>query len=185
MVFAKDYNSNKTFRQNVASKFTSKIVVNKSNANKPNKRVKSSSEKKQVEVARTPSLVPPGPSEEILEKLKFYKKKGNNSKENTNPKDRWSYTQAFTPKIDEILKLKENFPNLLAKKIERIHKTINDSGKIKSRINITTKKPSRRQIIILMSNNNKLKFMTLFNVHIANLNRVLKNIKSDIIANFI
>ena len=117
--------------------------------------------------------------------MKFYKKKGNNSKENTNPKDRWSYTQAFTPKIDEILKLKENFPNLLAKKIERIHKTINDSGKIKSRINITTKKPSRRQIIIPMSNNNKLKFMTLFNVHIANLNRVLKNIKSDIMANFI
>ena len=50
---------------------------------------------------------------------------------------------------------------------------------------MTTKKPSRRQIIVPMSNNNKLKFMTLSNVHITNLNRVLKNIKSDVMANFI
>jgi len=147
---------------------------------KPNKRVKSSSKKKQVKVARTSSLVPPGPSKEILEKLKFYKKKDNNSKENTNFKNRQLYTQASTPKVDEILKLKENFPNLSAKKFESIYKTINDSGKIKSRINMTTKKPSKRQIIVFMSNNNKLKFMTSFNVHMTDLNRMLKNIKSDI-----
>ena len=33
-----------------------------------------------------------------------------------------------------------------------------------------------------MGNNNKIKFIALFNNHIANLNRVLKNIKSDVIA---
>jgi len=95
-----------------------------------------------------------------LEKSKFYKKKGNNSKENTNPKDRQLYTQVSTPNINKILKLKKNFPNLSAKKIRSIHKTINNSGKIKFRINMTTKKLSRRQIIVLMSNNNKLKFIT-------------------------
>jgi len=50
---------------------------------------------------------------------------------------------------------------------------------------MTTKEPSRRQIIIPISNDNKLKFMTMSNVHITNLNRILKNIKSDVMANFI
>lgn len=50
---------------------------------------------------------------------------------------------------------------------------------------MTTKDSSRRQIIVSMSDDNKLKFMLLSNSHIANLNRVLKNIKLDIIANFV
>lgn len=53
---------------------------------------------------------------------------------------------------------------------------------MKSRINMTTKEPSRRQIIIPMS---KLKLITLFNSHITNLNKVLKNTKSDIIVDFV
>ena len=47
---------------------------------------------------------------------------------------------------------------------------------------MTTKEPSRRQIIIPMS---KLKLITLFNSHITNLNKVLKNTKSDIIVDFV
>jgi len=46
------------------------------------------------------------------------------------------YAQVLAFKVSEI---KENFPNLLVKKIENIHKTINNSGKVKSRINMTTK----------------------------------------------
>ena len=90
------------------------------------------------------------------------------------------------PKYQEFWSLnKINFLNLSANKIKNIHNTINSSGKIKLRINITTKELSRKQIIIPMSNNNKLKFITLSNSHIANLNRALKNIKSDIIADFV
>ena len=90
------------------------------------------------------------------------------------------------PKYQEFWSLnKINFLNLSANKIKNIHNTINSSGKIKLRINITTKELSRKQIIISMSNNNKLKFITLSNSHIANLNRALKNIKSDIIADFV
>ena len=44
---------------------------------------------------------------------------------------------------------------------------------------------SRKQVIIPMSNVNKAKFMESSSTHITNLNRVLKNIKSEVIADFI
>ena len=50
---------------------------------------------------------------------------------------------------------------------------------------MTTKKPSRWQIIISISSNNITKFMSLSGEHITNINRVLKNIKSEIMTNFI
>lgn len=36
-----------------------------------------------------------------------------------------------------------------------------------------------------MSNNNKTKFMEMFSAHITNINRVLKNIKSEVIVDFV
>jgi len=36
-----------------------------------------------------------------------------------------------------------------------------------------------------MSNDNKAKFMALSNLHITNLNRILKNIKSNVRADFV
>ena len=62
---------------------------------------------------------------------------------------------------------------------------INNSSKVKPRINMTTKDPSRKQIIVPMGNNNKSKFMTSLNTHITNLNNMLKNTKLDIMADFI
>ena len=44
---------------------------------------------------------------------------------------RQSYVQVENPKVTDILKLKEDFLNLLAKNIESIHKIINDIGKPK------------------------------------------------------
>ena len=49
---------------------------------------------------------------------------------------------------------------------------------------MTTKGLLRKQIIVPMGNDNKTKFMALSSDHIANLNRVLKNIKSDIMADY-
>jgi len=82
------------------------------------------------------------------------------------------------------LKLKKNFSNLLAKKIENIYRIINDSGKVKPRINMTTKGLSRKQIIVSMGNDNKSKFIASSNLHITNLNSVLRNIKSEVIGDF-
>ena len=95
------------------------------------------------------------------------------------------FAQASASKVEDILKLKENFPNLLTKKIKNIHNLINSSRKIKPRINMTIKDLSRRQIIVPMSNDNKSKFITASSLHITNLNRVLKNIKSEVMADFV
>ena len=81
------------------------------------------------------------------------------------------------------------FTKLQVRKIGNIHKIINGSRKPKPKVNITTKKLSRKQVIISMSNENKTRFIEFSSKHIAkhiaNLNNVLKNIKSDVIADFV
>ena len=47
------------------------------------------------------------------------------------------------------------------------------------------KGPLRKQVIILISNNNKTKFIEDSCNHIININRILKNIKSEVIVDFI
>jgi len=85
----------------------------------------------------------------------------------------------------EILKIKKAFPNLQNKKIELIQKIISGKGKPKPCINMTTKGPSHKQVIILISTDNANKFVKDSSIHIANINRALKNIKSDVMANLI
>jgi len=72
-------------------------------------------------------------------------------------------------------------------KIDYIHKIINGSSKPKPKpkINMITKGLLRKQVIILISNDNKTKFMETFSAHITNINRVLKNIKSEVIVDFV
>ena len=50
---------------------------------------------------------------------------------------------------------------------------------------MTTKGSSRKQVIILMSNNNNTKFMRNSATHIANINRILRNVKSEVLVDFI
>jgi len=58
-------------------------------------------------------------------------------------------------------------------------------SKTKPYINMTTKGLSHKQIIISMSTDNISKFMLFLGKHVTNINRSLKNIKSDIIIDFI
>jgi len=95
------------------------------------------------------------------------------------------YTQVSFGNVKEIFKLKNNFSNFSFKKIKDIHMAINNLGKIKSCINITTKNSSCKQIIISMESNNSKKFMKFSDDHITNLNCALKDIKSDTIIDFI
>ena len=48
-----------------------------------------------------------------------------------------------------------------------------------------TKSSSRRQILVSMSLDNMNKIMILFNKYITNINRTFKNIKLEVIADFI
>ena len=50
---------------------------------------------------------------------------------------------------------------------------------------MTMKEPLRKQIIVPMSNDNKLKFIEESSVYVTNINRALKNIKSEVMADFV
>jgi len=101
----------------------------------------------------------------------------------TRPK---SYAQASKGDVNEIIKIKDAFPKLCPKKISEIHKVINNldmKGKLK--FNMTNKGPSRKQVIIPMGSNNPDRVMVHSNVHVANINSSLKNIKSEVAVDFI
>jgi len=86
------------------------------------------------------------------------------------------YAQVLFANIKKVIKIK---------KIKEIQKIINGFKKKKLRFNMTTKKPSRRQILVSMSSSNSAKIMAISSKHITNINRVLKIIKSDVMADFI
>ena len=98
-----------------------------------------------------------------------------------------SYVQASkqTNNTTEVIKIKNTFPTLNAQKIDQIHRIINGSSKPKPHIQITTKGPSRKQVIIPMSNNNINKFMKESLLHVANINQSLRNTKSEVLVDFI
>lgn len=124
----------------------------------------------QVEVVKLSPSILVGLSKKILKKLNFFNKKGKKAKELEKPTTSQSYTQVSVPNVSKILKLKKNFTSLLTKKIENIYKAINNSGKVRPKINMTTKEPLRKQIIIPISNNNKAKFITFLSTYITNIN---------------
>ena len=139
---------------------------------------------KVAEIIRLSLSIPVHLFKEILEKSKFFDKEKKPIaivKMNI----RQLYAQVANPKITDILKLKEDYLNLPAKKIENIHRIINNVGKPKSCIKMTTKGLSQKQIIVPMGKDNINKFIALSSVYIANLNRSLKNIKSDVMADYI
>ena len=85
-----------------------------------------------------------------------------------------------------MLKIKEAFPNLSNKKIEEMQKVINGSkDKVKLKINMTTKGPFRKQVIVPMNNDITKEFIKNSSLHVANINHALKTIKSNTIADFI
>jgi len=63
---------------------------------------------------------------------------------------------------------------------------MNDIGpKDRSKFNITTKDPSRKQIIIPMNTNNSKRVITQTNKHISNINKLLKGVKSNVYSDYI
>jgi len=78
------------------------------------------------------------------------------------------------------------FPNLPNKKIDLIQKVINRSiNKPKPRINMTTKSPSRKQVIVPINSELSKKFIKDLSLHVTNINHALKEIASKTIVDFI
>ena len=100
-----------------------------------------------------------------------------------------SYAQASKSnlsKIEDILQVKKAFPSLSADKVGKILKVKNSSeSKKKPKLNMTTRGPSRKEVIILMTKSNAELIMKSVYKQITNINEHLKNSNSDIIADFI
>ena len=135
--------------------------------------------KKKVKISIIPPLILPCP---VKSNKGIKKKVVNKNAKPTKPK---SYIQVSVTNINSIIKIKKNFSDLLLKKIEKVHKAVNDQKKIKYRINIMTKGPLYRQVIILMDSDNSTMILTKLLVYVVNINSALRNIKSNIITDFI
>ena len=98
-----------------------------------------------------------------------------------------SYAQASkqNTSTSDVIKIKETFSSISTKKINQINDIIKGSSKPKSWIQITTKSPSRKQVIIPMDNENNAKFIKNSAIHVTNINRNLRNAKSEVLVNFI
>ena len=101
-----------------------------------------------------------------------------------------SYAQAsksnILQKVEDVLQLKEAFPFLSADEVGKILK-IKDSGEgnKKPRIKMTTRELLRREVIIPMTKVNTELIINSAHIHISNVNKHLKNFKSDTFADFI
>jgi len=137
-----------------------------------------------VYIERIPSPIPAKSLKEVQEISKYFK---NLNAPPVNKILSKSYAQASkqASHTEEILKIKDTFPSLKVSKINNIQKIIKGSDKPKPHIKMTTKDPSRKQIIVLINSNNIKRFMNKSSNYIANLNRALKNMRTDVIVNFI
>jgi len=105
----------------------------------------------------------------------------------TNSRNSKLYAQASkqSTSTSDVIKIKNMFPSIGAKKIDQINEIIKGSSKPKHQINMTIKRPSHKQVIFPMSSDNRDKFMKNSAIHITNLNRNLNNVKSEVSVNVI
>ena len=139
---------------------------------------------KAAEIVRLPPPILAHPSKKVLEKSKFFGKRKNTITK-TKMNTRQLYAQVANLKVTNILKLKENYLNLSVRKIKNIYRIINDIDKTKLHIKITIKGLSQKQVIVPMDRTNVDKIMISSSIYITNINKALKNIKSDVIVNYV
>ena len=98
-----------------------------------------------------------------------------------------SYAQASkqTTSTSNMLKIKESFPALSANQVDWVNNIVKENPKSKPRIQITTKGLSRKQIIVSISNDNISSFMKNLSAYVTNLNRLLRNTKTEVMVDFI
>ena len=101
-----------------------------------------------------------------------------------------SYVQASKPKnsssIEDVIRVKEAFPSLSANEVGKMLKAKNSNGGMKKpKVNMTTRGQSRREVIIPMTKFNAELIVNSAHTHISNINKCLKNSKSNIFADFI
>ena len=171
-------NKSNTLRRKIAAKFTPKTQT------APKKPTKETSKSTPASIEKIPPLIPAKSQKEINVISKYFK---NKQMEITNPGNSKSYAQASkqSTSTSNVIKIKNMFLSIRAKKIDQINEIIKGSPKPKHQINMTTKGPSCKQVIFLMSSDNRDRFMKNTAIHVANLNRNLNNMKSEVLMDVI
>ena len=172
-------NKANTLRAKILSKFTPRVM--------PNSNRKEIAKLVPVSIEKAPSAPPPLPAKsksEVNTISKYFK--GNKTTTN-HMKSTKSYAQASrqTASTLDVLKIKESFLALNAKQINRVNNIIKGNPNPKPHTQITTKRPSRKQVIVPMSNDNIISFTKNSVLHVTHINRLLRNAKSDIMVDFI
>jgi len=175
-----------TLRSKISAKFTPRMPLSNGNTKKD------ISESTLVTINKAPPLplLPAKTKKEINVISKYFHPKKPSVKNNRQPsKDQIgkSYAQAskLSASTSDVLKIKEAFPTLNAQKINQVNNIVNGQSKQKPCINMTTKGPSRKHIIIPMSGDNVSSFLKNSSLNMANINRQLYNAKSDVLVDYI
>ena len=179
-------NKLKTLREKISSKFSPRIIpspTQKSNKSVP-KPTPASIDKVPPPL---PLLAKMAKEVNIISKYFQNKKSSNNNKSKEDLKTTKSYTQASKASVNtaEVLKIKKVFPALNAEKIDQVNNIVKGTIKSKPKIQMTTKEPSRKQIIIPISKENVNSFIKNSSLYISNINRQFRNAKSEILVNYI
>jgi len=180
-----DQNTN-TLRSKISVKFTPRIPLSNGNTKKDIPK------SNPVTINKAPPLPPlPAKTKKEINVISKYfhtkKPSGENNRQPSKDQSSKSYVQASKPSAStsDVLKIKEAFPALNAHKIDQVNSIVNDQSKQKPHINMTTKGPSRIYIIIPMSGDNVSSFLKNSSLNVANINRQLRNAKSDVLVDYI
>jgi len=167
--------NSRTFRQCVASQFNRLNPTDSKTNNIPHL-ANTPKSPHPANISKIPPPIPPRPSAIVLAKSKLARSKLNSK----------SFAQATKGNAVDILKVKEAFPKLAPSKIIEIHNIAQGiNHKAHPKLNMTTKGPSRKQVIIPMSQDNSNIVTSHADEYIFNINRLLKSTKSNVTADFI
>jgi len=174
-------NNTNTLRTKISSKFTPRVMPSKINNKKEIAKLVP------ISIEKVPPPPPPLPAKfktEINIISKYFK--GNKTMTNSTKLTK-SYAQASkqTASTSKVLKIKEFFPALNTNQIDWVNNITKGNPKPKPHIQMTTKEPSRKQIIVPISNNNNNSFIKNSLTHITNINRLLRNAKLEVVVDFI
>jgi len=136
-----EYSENKQLQLNLLVENFSQVYP-QDDSQQIKKEVRKIPTPKLVNISNLPPLVSLRTFKKELNKSKYYSNKSNKLTNIANNGNRWTYTQASSLSIKEVLKIKENFLNFFSQKIKNTHKVINKLSKTKLCINMTTKGPS-------------------------------------------
>ena len=178
-------NKSWTLREKISLKFTPRIAP--SLAQKSNKNIPKTTPVSIERVSPPPPLPAKTAKEVNIISKYFQNKKPLNDTNKIALKNNKLYTQVSKAlaNTSEVLKISKAFPALNAEKINQINNIVKGVAKPKPKIQITTKKPSRKQVITLMSKENIDSFMKNSSLHVANINQQFRNAKSEILIDYI